>query len=149
MRALVQRVSEASVAVEGRCVSQISRGLVALIGIARDDDASAGRRLLEKICGYRLFPDAQGRMNRSLDDIAGGLLLVPNFTLMADTRRGLRPSFTPAAPPAEAAELFKALVAAAGERVGACGAGVFGADMQLQLVNDGPVTVILEVSGRG
>lgn len=127
----------------GRELGRIGPGIVALVAVERDDDDPRARRLLERVLSYRVFPDAGGRMNRSLADVAGGLLLVPNFTLAADTAKGTRASFTPAAPPERAAALFDGLVAAARARHGTVAAGRFGADMQVALVNDGPVTFLL------
>jgi D-aminoacyl-tRNA deacylase len=143
MIALIQRVREASVTEAGAELGRIGAGIVALVAVERDDDGARARRLLDRLLGYRVFPDVKGRMNRSLADLGGGLLLVPNFTLAADTARGTRASFTPAAPPKRAAALFEGLVAAARERHGAVAAGRFGADMQVALVNDGPVTFLL------
>jgi D-tyrosyl-tRNA(Tyr) deacylase len=143
MIALIQRVREASVTEAGAELGRIGAGIVALVAVERDDDGARARRLLDRLLGYRVFPDVMGRMNRSLADVGGGLLLVPNFTLAADTARGTRASFTPAAPPERAAALFEGLVAAARERHGTVAAGRFGADMQVALVNDGPVTFLL------
>jgi D-tyrosyl-tRNA(Tyr) deacylase len=140
MIGLLQRVSSARVDVDGRTVAEIGRGIVALIGVERGDDAARAQRLLERLLGYRVFPDAEGRMNLSLRDIGGGLLLVPQFTLAADTAKGTRASFTPAADAETGARLFQLLVGAAQQAHPQVGAGVFGADMQVALVNDGPVT---------
>lgn len=144
MIALLQRVTGASVTVDGVVVGRIERGLLALIGVQPDDDASRARRLLERVLTYRVFSDDSGRMNRSVRDIAGGLLLVPQFTLAADTRSGTRPSFSSAAPPAQAQTWFEHLVQLAREQHGVVATGVFGADMQVALINDGPVTFWLE-----
>lgn len=145
MIALIQRVSFARVVVDGVETGAIERGLLALIGIRPDDSAATAQRLLERLLGYRVFPDEAGRMNVSLADLGGGLLLVPQFTLAADTRSGTRPSFTTAAPPQVAAPLFETLLAAARARhAGPVAAGRFGADMQVSLLNDGPVTFWLE-----
>lgn len=150
MIALIQRVAWARVEVAGRVVGAIERGLLALIGIRPDDDAATAARLLERVLGYRVFPDAAGRMNRSLTEIEGGLLLVPQFTLAADTRSGTRASFTTAAPPAIAAPLFEQLLAAARSRHrGPVASGEFGADMKVSLLNDGPVTFWLETGPGG
>ncbi|MCP5266447.1 MAG: D-tyrosyl-tRNA(Tyr) deacylase [Burkholderiaceae bacterium] len=151
MIGLIQRVSSASVAVDARCVASIGRGLLVLLCAQRGDDTGQAAALLERILGYRVFADERGRMNRSLRDLASepsgaGLLLVPQFTLAADTRSGTRPSFTPAAPPDLARELFDWMVVKARDSFQATGAGVFGADMAVSLVNDGPVTFWLEVS---
>ena len=144
MIALIQRVSRAAVQVEGQCLGEIGPGLLALIGIQRNDEAAHARRLLDKLLAYRVFPDERGRMNRSLADTGGGLLLVSQFTLAADTRSGTRPSFTPAAPPEEARELYTQLVELARSNHAQVASGEFGADMQVSLTNDGPVTFWLE-----
>lgn len=150
MIALIQRVAWARVEVGDRLVGSIERGLLALIGIRPNDDADTADRLLERVLGYRVFPDDTGRMNRSLTDIGGGLLLVPQFTLAADTSSGMRASFSGAAPPAIAAPLFAQLLAAARVRHrGAVAAGEFGADMKVSLLNDGPVTFWLENGPAG
>ncbi len=140
MIALLQRVSEARVEVAGVIVARIGRGLLAFIGVQRDDAASDAERLAERILTYRVFPDAAGRMNLSLRDSAGGLLLVPQFTLAADTRKGTRPSFSAAAEPARARLLFDHLVSAAAASHEPVESGSFAAAMQVGLVNDGPVT---------
>lgn len=145
MIGLLQRVSEAEVRVEGETVGRIGPGLLVLVGIRPEDDARQGDRLLERLLGYRVFADDRGRMNRSLRDTGGGLLLVPQFTLAADTAGGTRPGFSTAAPPQKAQPLFETLVARARERhAGEVAAGRFGADMKVSLVNDGPVTFWLE-----
>ncbi|HXH03221.1 MAG TPA: D-aminoacyl-tRNA deacylase [Candidatus Competibacteraceae bacterium] len=146
MIGLLQRVSQARVEVAGETVGAIGRGLLVLIGVERGDGEAQAERLLERLLGYRVFPDAQGRMNLSVADIGGGLLLVPQFTLPADTRKGMRPSFTPAAAPEEGRRLFDYLVGRARERYAPVATGVFGADMQVSLTNDGPVTFCLRVS---
>jgi D-tyrosyl-tRNA(Tyr) deacylase len=138
--ALIQRVASASVTVAGERIAAIARGLVAYIAIETDDSEREAARLVQRVLGYRVFADADGRMNRSLTDLAGGLLLVPQFTLAADTARGMRPSFTPAAPPALGAALFERVVQLARAAHGDVAVGRFGADMQVALVNDGPVT---------
>lgn len=140
MIALIQRVSSASVRVDGATVAAIGPGLLALAAVERGDEAAQAERLAERITGYRVFEDDSGRMNLSLADTGGGLLLVSQFTLAADTRKGMRPSFTPAAEPAAGQRLFDALVAAARRRHAAVQTGVFGARMEVALVNDGPVT---------
>ena len=145
MIALIQRVRSASVEVAGRETGRIGPGLLALIGVQREDEPAHARRLLDKLLAYRVFPDEAQRMNRSLSDTGGGLLLVSQFTLAADTKKGTRPSFTPAAPPEEARELFDHFVALARRVHPAVETGEFGADMQVSLVNDGPVTFWLEV----
>jgi D-tyrosyl-tRNA(Tyr) deacylase len=140
MIGLLQRVSSAKVDVSGETVGAIGAGLLVLIGIERKDDAASAERLLSRLLAYRVFADDQGRMNRSLVDTGGGLLLVPQFTLAADTRSGARPSFSAAAEPAAALALFDHLLARAKARHLPVAAGVFGADMQVSLVNEGPVT---------
>ncbi|MEW6693204.1 MAG: D-aminoacyl-tRNA deacylase [Pseudomonadota bacterium] len=149
MIGLLQRVSHARVDIEGRTVGQIGRGLLVLVGVERGDGVAEADRLLERLLGYRVFPDEEGRMNRSLRDIQGGLLLVPQFTLAADTRAGTRPSFTPAAPPDEGRRMFDYLLARANHVHSEVAAGVFGADMQVSLTNDGPVTFWLQVPSKG
>lgn len=144
MKTLIQRVSEASVAVEGQVVGQIGRGLLVLLGIDKHDTRHSADRLLEKVLDYRVFPDEAGKMNRSVRDIQGGLLLVSQFTLSADTRKGLRPSFSSAAAPAEAEAMYRYCLEALRSRHPTVEAGVFGADMQVSLVNDGPVTFLLD-----
>lgn len=148
MRALIQRVSRAEVAVAGERIAAIERGILALIGVQAGDDAARGSRLLERLLTYRIFPDGEGRMNLSVTDIGGGLLLVPQFTLAADTRRGTRPGFGTAAAPEAARTLFEGLVDAARARHAVVAAGRFGADMQVSLTNDGPVTFLLETRDR-
>ncbi len=148
MIGLMQRVSEASVVVEGRTVGKIGRGLLVLVGVEKHDDEASARRLLERLLGYRVFPDAQGKMNLSLTDIGGELLLVPQFTLAADTHKGTRPSFSSAASPEQGASLFEYLVAAARERHPRVQTGVFGADMKVSLINDGPVTFWLQAGNQ-
>ncbi|HNP64083.1 MAG TPA: D-aminoacyl-tRNA deacylase [Woeseiaceae bacterium] len=144
MIALIQRVSNASVTVADQEIARIGRGLLALIGVHRDDEARDIARLAERILGYRVFPDAEDRMNRSVEDIGGGLLLVPQFTLTADTRKGTRASFTKGANPDTASAFFDELVSVCRTRLECVETGRFGADMQVALVNDGPVTFWLE-----
>lgn len=144
MRALLQRVSRASVDIDGECVARIGPGLLVLLGLDRDDDKPAADRMLDRLLAYRVFADASGRMNSSVSDVGGGVLLVSQFTLSADTRRGLRPGFSSAMAPEEAGPLYDYMVARLRERHGDVGAGVFGASMQVSLVNDGPVTFLLE-----
>jgi len=143
MIALIQRVSEAEVRVGSERVAAIGRGVLALIGVQRGDSTEAGARLLERILSYRVFPDAAGRMNVSLREVGGGLLLVPQFTLAADTGKGTRAGFSSAAAPEEAQRLFAALLDRAQAAYAPVSAGVFGAHMQVSLVNDGPVTFLL------
>ncbi len=147
MIALIQRVLAARVEVEGRTIGAIEQGVLALIGVRRDDTPAAADRLLERIVTYRIFADDAGRMNRSLAEIRGGLLLVPQFTLAADTRQGTRPGFSTAAPPEAARSLFDYLVTQARTRHAPVAAGEFGAHMRVALVNDGPVTFWLETRG--
>ena len=144
MIGLLQRVGEASVTVEGEPVGRIGRGLLVLVGVHRDDAERDAARLAERILGYRVFPDAEGRMNRSLADERGGLLLVPQFTLAADTKKGTRASFTRAAAPEAGDRLFDLLVQICRDRLETVETGRFGANMQVALVNDGPVTFWLE-----
>lgn len=146
MIALLQRVCQASVEVEGRCIGEIAGGLLVFVGVERGDGAAQAERLLERVLGYRVFEDDQGRMNRSLIDVRGGMLLVPQFTLAADTRKGTRPSFTPAAEPAEGNRWFDYLIGVAREAHAPVASGVFGAHMKVALVNDGPVTFWLQVT---
>lgn len=146
MVGLLQRVTSAQVSVAGSVVATIAGGLVVFIGLERTDDDSRLERLLERILTYRVFPDEQGRMNRSVQDVRGELLLVPNFTLVADTSKGTRASFTPAASPEHGETLFRRLLERARERHAGTQGGVFGADMQVSLTNDGPVTFWLRVA---
>lgn len=145
MIALIQRVTHASVTVGGRTIGAIPRGILALVGIAATDTTATADRLLQKVFTYRIFPDDEGRMNLDLGQIGGSLLLVPQFTLLADTARGTRPGFSQAAPPAQAAALFDTLITRAAAAYPHVASGQFGADMQVALVNDGPVTFWLEV----
>jgi len=139
--ALLQRVSEASVTVEGQIIGSIGRGILALIGIERGDSEAEADRLAEKIIAYRIFPDDAGKMNRSLKDVGGELLVVPQFTLVADTNSGTRPSFSSGASPAEGEKLFAYFA-----NKTRAATGRFGADMKVRLVNDGPVTFWLQVA---
>jgi D-tyrosyl-tRNA(Tyr) deacylase len=145
MIALLQRVSEATVIVNGNMVGEISSGILALIGVERNDTEKQAERLLQRLLAYRIFPDDANRMNLNLGQSGGRLLLVPQFTLAADTNSGNRPSFTPAAPPAEGERLFNYLAAQAKRELEDVQSGVFGADMKVHLVNDGPVTFWLQV----
>lgn len=140
MIGLLQRVSAARVDVAGQAIGEIGRGMLVLVGVERGDDERRAQRMLERLLGYRVFSDPAGKMNLSLRETGGGLLLVPQFTLAADTRKGARPSFTPAADPETGKRLFEALVEAARQVHPDVGAGVFGAEMQVSLTNDGPVT---------
>lgn len=144
MKALIQRVTRASVEVEGRTVGQIDQGLLVLVGVEKDDDNARADSLLHKLLNYRVFSDAQGKMNLNIQQAEGALLLVSQFTLAASTRKGLRPSFSSAAPPTEGERLFNYLVAQAQSGDVPVDTGEFGADMQVALVNDGPVTFMLE-----
>lgn len=146
MRGLIQRVTSASVVVEGETIAAITTGLLLLLGVERTDTEKHAAELCKKVLNYRVFPDQAGRMNQSLTDVGGALLVVPQFTLAADTRSGTRPGFSPAAPPFEANAIFRHFlvlaVAAIGE--GRVSAGQFGADMKVSLTNNGPVTFMLE-----
>ncbi|MBB3190206.1 D-aminoacyl-tRNA deacylase [Halomonas cerina] len=144
MKALIQRVNHASVEVEGREVGAIDRGLLALVGVEQGDDEAAADKLLHKLLHYRVFGDDQGKMNRNLQQVDGGLLLVSQFTLAADTRKGLRPSFSCAAPPEAGERLFHYLLDRARAAWPRVASGEFAANMQVSLVNDGPVTFLLE-----
>jgi D-aminoacyl-tRNA deacylase len=144
MLGLLQRVSAASVAVEGTIAGAIGQGLLVLVGVEKGDTKAQADRLLERLLGYRVFSDEAGKMNRSLRDVGGGLLLVPQFTLPADTRKGTRPSFTPAAPPDLGEALFDYLVARARSHHPVVETGRFGAHMAVSLTNDGPVTFMLQ-----
>ncbi len=146
MIGLIQRVSAAKVEIERTPIAEIGRGLMVLVGVEREDGPSEADRLAAKLIAYRVFPDDAGKMNKSVRDAGGGMLLVPQFTLAADTSSGLRPSFSRAAAPAAGAELFARLAAAVAAGGVACATGRFGADMQVTLTNDGPVTFWLQVS---
>ena len=145
---LLQRVSNARVEIGSDTVSAIGRGLVVLVGVERGDTEREADRLIERVVGYRVFSDDEGRMNRSVADVRGGLLLVPQFTLSADTRKGARPSFSDAAPPAAGKQMFEHFVARAREMHPSVETGRFGAHMQVTLTNDGPVTFTLRVAPR-
>lgn len=144
MIALLQRVSSACVVVDDRCIARIDTGILLFLGIEKKDTSAVAQRMLERILGYRIFPDVQGRMNQSLADVGGGLLVVSQFTLAADTRKGRRPSFSSAAPPEQARSIFDHFVLAAKARHSPCATGEFGADMKVSLLNDGPVTFLLQ-----
>jgi len=144
MIGLLQRVTEASVTVDGEVIGEISRGLLVLVAVHRDDSEQDTARLAERILTYRVFPDADDRMNRSLVDEGLGLLLVPQFTLAADTKKGTRASFTKAAAPEKGEEYFARLVDICRKRLNTVETGRFGANMQVRLTNDGPVTLWLE-----
>jgi D-aminoacyl-tRNA deacylase len=144
MIGLLQRVSRADVTVDGDKVGSIGAGLLVLVGVRPIDDEASARRLLVRMTQYRIFPDEAGKMNLSLTQVKGQLLLVPQFTLAADTAKGLRPGFSTAAPPEQGRRLFDSLVQSARELHGPVETGVFGAHMQVSLTNDGPVTIWLE-----
>jgi D-tyrosyl-tRNA(Tyr) deacylase len=144
MKALLQRVTQARVEVAGRVVGAIEQGLLVLVGVEPLDTTTRADKLLQKLLNYRVFADAAGKTNLSLRDVSGGLLLVSQFTLVADTNSGLRPSFSSAAPPALAAQLFDYLLSQAQQLHPKVASGEFAADMQVHLVNDGPVTFLLQ-----
>jgi D-tyrosyl-tRNA(Tyr) deacylase len=144
MKGLLQRVSAARVEVEGEVVGAIDQGLLVLVGVEPQDSEASADKLLHKLVNYRVFPDAEGKMNLSLGAVGGGLLLVSQFTLAADTNSGLRPSFSTAAAPARGEELFDYLVRQARLKHPQVATGRFGANMQVHLVNDGPVTFLLQ-----
>lgn len=146
MIGLLQRVTQASVSVEGEIIARINRGLLVLVGVEKNDSKAQADRLLERLLAYRVFPDSEDKMNLGLKDIDGGLLLVPQFTLPADTKKGMRPSFSSAASPVLGQQLFDYLVSTAKLKHGEVATGVFGADMQVSLVNDGPVTFWLQAN---
>jgi D-tyrosyl-tRNA(Tyr) deacylase len=143
--ALLQRVSMAQVVIDGVTVGAIERGLLVLLGVEAGDTAAEADRLLERLLNYRVFSDDAGKMNLSLRDVGGGLLLVPQFTLAADTRKGLRPGFSTAAPPEQGRVLFEHVVSQAQRMHASVATGRFGADMQVTLTNDGPVTFWLQL----
>ncbi|MYM64097.1 D-aminoacyl-tRNA deacylase [Pseudomaricurvus sp. HS19] len=144
MRGFIQRVSEASVTVNGERVGEIGQGLLLLLGVQKGDDEAALDKLLHKVLNYRVFSDAEGKMNLSVQDIAGGVLVVSQFTLAADTRKGLRPGFSTAAAPAEAERLYDLFVEKLRQQHPTVATGIFAADMKVGLVNDGPVSFLLE-----
>jgi D-aminoacyl-tRNA deacylase len=144
--ALIQRVAAASVAVGGETVGEIGAGLLALLGVERGDGDAEAPRLAERVLGYRVFADDEGKMNRSLVDVRGELLVVPQFTLVADTKSGTRPSFSSGASPAEGERLYRLFVDEAKKRHARVATGRFGAHMKVSLVNDGPVTFWLQIS---
>ncbi len=144
MKVLMQRVTQASVAVDGETVGMIQTGILALVGIEKYDDNDSLKRMADKLLAYRIFPDDADKMNLSLRDINGGLLVISQFTLAAYTRKGLRPSFSSAAPPDLAEPLFERFVRLLRERHHSVETGRFAADMKVSLVNDGPVTFMLE-----
>ena len=144
MRAVLQRVTQASVSIEGETVGAIGPGLLVLLGVAQDDTEDDARQLADKIVQLRIFEDSAGKLNLSLQDVRGGLLVVSQFTLLGDCRKGRRPSFIAAAPPALAEQLYHTVVAAVGVQGIEVATGRFRADMQVALVNDGPVTLLLD-----
>ena len=145
MIGLIQRVSQARVDVDAQTVARIDRGILALVGVEKQDNSKTAERLAQRIINYRIFPDGENRMNLSLHDTGGELLLVPQFTLPADTRKGARPGFSSAAPPEMGQRLFMELTDFARDIHGQVQTGVFGANMQVSLTNDGPVTFWLQV----
>ncbi|MFL0796186.1 MAG: D-tyrosyl-tRNA(Tyr) deacylase [Cellvibrionaceae bacterium] len=146
MRGLIQRVKKASVKVEGEVVGEIGEGVLLLLGVGHSDEESDADRLVDKILKYRIFSDDAGKMNCSVSDIQGGVLVVSQFTLVAETKKGLRPSFSSAAAPEKAKALYEYFVKRLNEKHGKVATGVFAADMQVSLVNDGPVTFLLETN---
>jgi len=149
MIGLLQRVTTAAVEVEGSEIARIGPGLLVLVAVERDDTSAEAGRLLERLLNYRVFADAEGRMNLSVTDVVGGLLLVPQFTLAADTKKGLRPGFSTAAPPDEGRRLFEELLGLAQRQFPGVQAGQFGAHMLVSLVNDGPVTFWIQALRHG
>jgi D-tyrosyl-tRNA(Tyr) deacylase len=147
VKALLQRVSRASVAVDSRCVGRIEQGVLVFLGLDKGDDRGTADRMVDKLLQYRMFSDDEQRMNRSVVDVSGAVLLISQFTLSADTRKGLRPSFSSALPPEEAGPLYDYLLSQLQRRHPNVASGVFGADMQVSLVNEGPVTFLLEIQG--
>lgn len=145
MIALLQRVNEASVVVDGKTIGEIGQGILVFIGVEKNDTSDHVTRLLNKILGYRIFADEQDKMNMNVKDIQGGLLMVPQFTLAADTQKGTRPSFSSAAPPDIGQALFNEFVEEAKRQYSIIATGRFGADMKVSLINDGPVTFWLQV----
>lgn len=146
MIALLQRVTSAAVSVNGETIAAIGRGLLVLVAVEMNDTEDQADRLIERLLGYRVFPDGNGKMNLGLQDVGGELLLVPQFTLAANTHKGTRPDFSPAASPAEGRRLFDYLTTRAASRHVATARGRFGTDMQVALVNDGPVTLWLRAA---
>jgi D-tyrosyl-tRNA(Tyr) deacylase len=146
--ALIQRVIEARVEVDGRTIGSIGRGILALVGVERGDAEAQAQRLVERVLGYRIFPDVEGKMNLSLLDIKGELLAVPQFTLAADTHKGTRAGFSTAASPEEGRLLFDRFVFFSNQKLLQVKSGKFGADMKVSLVNDGPVTFWLQASAE-
>jgi|TARA_B110000977_G_scaffold117025_1_gene151185 D-tyrosyl-tRNA(Tyr) deacylase len=144
MKALLQRVSQAKVEVNGKCIGQIDHGILLLLGVDKADDQAKADQLLHKVLHYRFFGDADGKMNNNVQQVAGSVLVVSQFTLVADTKKGLRPGFSSAAAPALGQQMYDYFVAQAQQKI-TVATGQFGADMQVSLTNDGPVTFMLEV----
>jgi len=144
MKALIQRVSSASVDVNGERIGEINKGILVLLGVEREDNNAAADKLLKKIINYRIFPDAEGKMNLNLQQIDGELLIVSQFTLVADTKKGLRPGFSSGASPELGEALYQYVIQEAKKKIPNVATGQYGADMQVSLVNDGPVTFWLE-----
>ena len=145
MRALIQRVLEAKVVVDGQTTSEIEKGLLVFLGLGKDDTLEKGQKLIDKILKYRIFDDENGKMGWNVSQASGGILLVSQFTLMAQTQKGLRPDFGPAMPPSDAKALYEQLVEYAQQQFENVQTGIFAADMKVHLVNDGPVTFNLEI----
>ncbi|WP_297427185.1 D-aminoacyl-tRNA deacylase [uncultured Acinetobacter sp.] len=145
MRALLQRVLEAKVIVDGQITGEIEHGILVFLGLGKDDNLDKGKKLIDKILKYRFFDDEQGKMGWNISQAGGGLLLVSQFTLMAQTQKGLRPDFGPAMPPQEAKILYEQLVEYAKSQFAHVQTGIFAADMKVHLVNDGPVTFNLDI----
>jgi D-tyrosyl-tRNA(Tyr) deacylase len=144
MKGVIQRVSEASVVIDGKVHNQINQGFVVLLGIGQTDDEQDINYLVQKIIGLRIFSDAEGKMNCSLDELNGEVLLISQFTLFASTKKGNRPSFIEAARPEVAIPLYEFFIAEMKKRISKVETGIFGADMKVELVNDGPVTIVFE-----
>lgn len=144
MKLLIQRVSQAAVHVDGNSVGEIDQGLLVLLGLEKNDDFDIALRMIDRLLAYRVFADAEGKMNHSVRDVGGGILIVSQFTLAADTKKGLRPSFSSALAPAMAKQLYGEMLAELKLRHTVVEAGIFGADMKVSLINDGPVTFLLE-----
>ena len=144
MKALMQRVTQAKVEVDGKCIGQIDHGILLLLGVDKDDNFAKADQLLHKVLHYRFFSDELGKMNNNVQQVAGSLLVVSQFTLVADTKKGLRPGFSSAAPPALGEQMYDYFVAQAQQKI-TVATGQFGTDMQVSLTNDGPVTFMLEV----
>lgn len=145
MKALIQRVSSANVVVQGETIGAIEQGLLVFLGVERNDSSQIVKKLADKVMAYRVFADDQGKMNLNVQQVGGGLLIVSQFTLAADTQKGNRPGFSHAAPPELGDQLYQEFVDYCDERLGKVATGQFGADMKVSLINDGPVTFLLEV----